>query len=165
MERPRIKIERKPLDWCIEAIGLLLVLSHWSVILLFYFRLPNIIPVHYNGAGVIDDWGDKSTLWMLPVISTAMYIGITFLQKIPHFYNYATIEITEQNAEKIYRCGVRMIAIFKVLLVAVFTFLTVQVLQDAFHTFWFVRFWMIMAGIGLAIITMIYYIVKMYMVR
>jgi len=99
---------------------------------------------------------------MLPVVSIIAYIGITLLQKIPHFYNYATIEITEDNAPRIYQIAVRMFTILKLLMVVIFMLITMQILQDIFHIFEFMRFWIIWAVLGLEIITMIYSFRKMY---
>ena len=165
MGRPKIKIRKTPLDWCIEIAGLLLVLVYWLIVLLNYFKLPEIIPMHYNALGEIDGWGGKSTLLVLPVLSTAMYIGITFLQKVPHFFNYANIEITEHNAERLYTIAVRMISILKLSMVAIFVLLTILVLQDALKTFWFVKFWMILAMFGADAIIIIYFLKKMYAAR
>ncbi|MCL1867676.1 MAG: hypothetical protein FWF72_01830 [Paludibacter sp.] len=106
--------------------------------------------------------GSKSTFLMLPVVSIIAYIGITLLQKIPHFYNYATIEITEDNAPRIYQIAVRMFTILKLLMVVIFMLITMQILQDIFHIFEFMRFWIIWAVLGLEIITMIYSFRKMY---
>jgi uncharacterized membrane protein len=160
--RPIIKIKKTPLDWCIETVALLVVVAHWLVVLLCYFKLPETIPIHYNGAGEIDGWGSKAILWLLPVISSIMYIGITFVQKIPHLFNYANIEITEKNAEKLYRIAVRMVSILKILVILLFALITVEVLQDALNTFWFMQFWMIWVIMALMGILLVCGIVKMY---
>lgn len=45
---------------------------------LFWSRLPERIPGHYNGAGEVDRWGDKSELLILPVFGLLMYALLTF---------------------------------------------------------------------------------------
>lgn len=159
--RPRIKIKKTSFDRCIEAITVLIMLAQWIVVLLFYSKLPETVPMHYNIAGEIDGWGNRSLLLILLVLSTIMYIGITFLQKVPHFYNYAAIEITMQNAEDIYRTAVRMIRILKLLMAAMFTLITIRILQDALNTFWFVQFWMLYGTLVLMAVSILFYSVKM----
>jgi uncharacterized membrane protein len=164
-ERPEIKIKKTPFDLCIEVVSLLIVLAHWFVVLLFYFKLPKIIPIHYNALGEIDGWGNKLTIFFSPVISVGLYIGITVAQRFPHIYNYATIEITEQNAPRLYQIAVRMMSIVKLLVMVMCMLTTMQVLQDALHTFEFVKFWMDWVVYGLMAIIIIYSVVKMYMVK
>lgn len=46
--------------------------------ILFWGRLPDQIPGHYNGAGEIDRWGDKWELLLLPVFGVLMYLSLSF---------------------------------------------------------------------------------------
>lgn len=49
--------------------------------LLFLSRLGDgaILPIHYNILGKVDDWGEKGFLWLLPLIATVIYTGLSFL--------------------------------------------------------------------------------------
>lgn len=57
----------------IEAVCAVLLLGMVLGPLLFWGRLPDQIPGHYNGAGEIDRWGDKWELLILPVFGFFMY--------------------------------------------------------------------------------------------
>jgi hypothetical protein len=59
-------------------------------------------------------------LWLLPVIATVCYVGITMLNKYPHIFNYPT-EVTESNAPKLYVMTVRMLRIIKLAILFTFT--------------------------------------------
>ena len=43
----------------------------------FWGRIPDQIPGHYNGAGEIDRWGSKFELLILPVVGVFMYLFIS----------------------------------------------------------------------------------------
>lgn len=46
--------------------------------LLFWGRIPDQIPGHYNGAGEVDRWGDKWELLILPVFCVLLYLLLSF---------------------------------------------------------------------------------------
>lgn len=43
-------------------------------LLIFWGRIPDRIPGHYNGAGAVDRWGSKWELFILPVAGVFMYL-------------------------------------------------------------------------------------------
>ena len=42
-------------------------------LLFVWNRLPDRIPTHYNGAGEIDGYGPRFTIWICPVAMILMY--------------------------------------------------------------------------------------------
>ncbi len=46
--------------------------------ILFWGRLPDQIPGHYNGAGEIDRWTGKWELLLMPVFGALMYLFLSF---------------------------------------------------------------------------------------
>ena len=60
----------KILRWCKIVHRLTLLLVAVTVILPFVFwgKIPDRIPSHFNGAGAADAWSDKSSLILLPVV-------------------------------------------------------------------------------------------------
>ena len=46
--------------------------------ILFWGRLPDLIPGHYNGAGEIDRWTGKWELLLMPVFGALMYLFLSF---------------------------------------------------------------------------------------
>jgi len=71
------------------------------VFLIGYQNLPEIVPIHQNLKGEIDDWGSKITLFILPVLSIVILLSISFLIKRPSMLNYP-VEITEENKNTLY---------------------------------------------------------------
>lgn len=127
-KRPKIELELSPSDKILEIIGWILVLGIWMLTLANYFKLPETIPIHFNGAGEADGFGNKATILALPIISTLLFIGLTILNKYPHVFNYPK-EITEENALALYSNATRMLRYLKVIIVLIFgaiVFMTIQ---------------------------------------
>lgn len=64
-------------------------------------KLPEEIPVHFNGKGEIDRWGSKIELIILPFIGVFLWIIMSLLEKVPHMYNFPA-RLNEQNVEAFY---------------------------------------------------------------
>ena len=92
--------------------------------LLFYGTIDSntLIPIHYNFAGEVDRWGDRSVLWIFPPIALLFYIGLSMLQKYPHTYNYPS-KVTKENADYLYKMGVQLMRHIKVLTIFILAYL------------------------------------------
>ena len=115
-QRPNIRLTPSKPDLLLVMIGWCAVIAVWVVILINYNQLPEIIPIHFNGAGEVDDYGEKTTIFILPAIATILFLGLTILNKYPHKFNYP-VEITEENALGHYRNATRMINVMKITIV------------------------------------------------
>ncbi|PLX18621.1 MAG: hypothetical protein C0597_06005, partial [Marinilabiliales bacterium] len=72
------------------------------------------MPTHFNLYGLADAYGSKANVWLFPFIAVIAYAGFTIVVRFPHKYNYP-VQITEYNAEKSYKIGIRVIRVLKVL--------------------------------------------------
>ncbi|GAB3848295.1 hypothetical protein GCM10028822_10950 [Hymenobacter terrigena] len=128
--RPKIEVPPTPADKAAElfagsALALLWGLTIWSL-----FTLPATIPVHFNGAGLPDHYGEKSSLLMLPLVATVLFAALTTAGKFPHVLNYPT-EITPANAPGQYRGAIRLTRGLKIGMVLIFLLLVFQTGQMA----------------------------------
>ena len=103
-----------------EAASSILLVVMWGLTLYVFLKLPATIPIHYNGSGNVNAYGDKKTVLILPIIATVTFFGLKQLNKFPHLFNYMT-KITEDNAEKQYRIATRILRVLKLLILLVFT--------------------------------------------
>ncbi len=129
-ERPKLQIPLTTSDKVIEALCWSGLVSVWAIAIVFYAQLPEIIPTHFNAAGQIDGMGSKNTIWLLPAITTVLFIGLTVLNRYPHTFNYLE-EITPANAERNYRLGTRILRYSKLFLVFLFGAIILQVTNAA----------------------------------
>lgn len=129
-QRPRLKVKLTPLDQVLELMGWFSLLAIWISIGTYYQKLPQIIPIHFDGTGQVDGTGDKSSLFWLAGISSILFIGLSILNRFPHIFNYIS-EITEENALRQYTMATRMLRILKLVLVLLFLVISVMTIKIA----------------------------------
>ncbi len=130
MKRLKIQIEKEPIDKFLEYVALtsLLTMAIYSAI--NYGRLPERIPIHFDGSGYPNSFGHKWMVWLLPGIGLILYAGMTVLNRYPHTFNYL-VEITPQNAHYHYRIATRMITAFKAINLVFFAYINYAIIQIA----------------------------------
>lgn len=128
MDRPKIKVPLQQLDIILELITISLLLTTCAYTIVQYSNLPETVPTHFNAAGEADDFGHKSSIFIIPGIGIALYLLLFILNKYPHKHNYM-VNITEENALKNYRFSnrvLRFVNLFCVALMAYITFIIVK---------------------------------------
>ena len=80
--RPEIKVEYKLWEKVVIAIGVLGILFSIIYLVITWGDLPKEIPVHFNGAGEVDNWGNKGTLMIFPILCTITY-GLIRVSLLP----------------------------------------------------------------------------------
>ena len=102
----------------------------WYPIITQYSYLPDSVPIHFNTQGMPDDYGEKSTLLLLPIIGTFAYVLLTILNKFPHIFNFPN-EITEENAPKMYKIATTMMRLIKLTTTGILTIIIYLAIQTA----------------------------------
>ena len=120
-----MKIKKSKFDIIIEAYCLLCLVGLLIFLIIDWKYIPNEIPGHYNAMGEIDRITSKGSLLVLPIIAWIMYIGMTVIEKYPQVWNTG-VSVTEENKDRVYRTLKNMMGTIKLLLIAVFTYLTVN---------------------------------------
>ena len=158
-KRPRIKLQLNQTDKILEIVGWISVVGIWALPLINYSILPEIIPIHFNGAGKADGFGNKTHIFVLPIISTLLFIGLTTLNKHPHIFNYPS-QITKENAVHQYTNATRMMRVLKLVIVVLFGLIVFRKIQivnghaDGLGT------WFLPLTMGMIFIPMLYFLIK-----
>ena len=158
-KRPQIKLQLNQTDKILEVLGWVSVVGIWALTLTNYSILPEIIPIHFNGAGKADGFGNKTHIFVLPIISTLLFIGLTTLNKHPHMFNY-TSQITKENAVHQYTNATRMMRVLKLVIVVLFGLIVFRKIQivnghaDGLGT------WFLPLTMGMIFIPMLYFLIK-----
>ena len=118
--RPKLKLTLSPLDNTLELTSKIFLFFMWSLTLYIFIKLPTTIPIHFNALGKADNYGNKMTLLILPLIATIIYFAITRLNKQPHILNYMTT-ITKENAKKEYTGATRFLRFLKLVILLIFS--------------------------------------------
>ena len=106
--RPKIELEKTPLDYFIEysTFGLVVFSAVYAVI--SYGSLPDQIPMHFSASGEVNSYGSKDSIWALNIIAIATVIGMYYINRLPHIFNYPQ-KITEDNAKRNYTEATKML--------------------------------------------------------
>lgn len=128
---PFIQKEQDEYQW-LEWLPLIFVAASFAIAIYYFPLLPEKIPTHFNGKGEPDDWGSKKMVFLLPVITAALYATLMFVLKfIPIQYWNMPVKITPENAAFQYSLARNMIRVLNVLIAACFCYLNYNTIQVA----------------------------------
>ena len=130
IDRPKITVPYEPLDIAIEIVNISLLLFLWLYPVMVYGELGDTIPTHLNAQGEADDFGSKSTIWILPAIGTGLFILMFVLNRYPHLHNYM-VNITEENALSNYRISTRVLRIANLFCMILFGVIILEIIGIA----------------------------------
>ncbi|MER2000695.1 MAG: DUF1648 domain-containing protein, partial [Lysinibacillus sp.] len=72
-----VKTETKLIHKIFNIIALATLLSGVLLIIIYWSKLPDTVPIHFNIKGEADGWGSKYTLIILPFIAGGFYAFLT----------------------------------------------------------------------------------------
>ena len=130
MERPQLKIELEPIDKASELLGILGLLLLIGLPIYYFDKLPETIPRHFGANGEPDGFSGKGIIWALPAIGFIMYVGMFWLTKYPHIFNYPQ-QVTRENAKSLYTAGTRMVRTLNTIISCIFAYITYSTIQTA----------------------------------
>lgn len=73
-------------DTIMEYLCRIMLIGTLIYLIVCWSTIPDQIPTHYNAAGKIDDWGGKGMIWFTVIISWALYLGISFVERYPDIW-------------------------------------------------------------------------------
>lgn len=158
------KIKSTKTDRIIEVIGWILLLGIWVLAIISFSDLPDTIPIHFNASGKADRFGEKTNIFILPIIGTILFIGMTFLIKNLHILKYPTAT-TDKDVYRQYSNTAQMIRILKLVIVLVFGLIVMKTLQNANGNADGLGAWFLPLTIGSFIVPIIYFLVKSIKVK
>ncbi len=154
-----MKVKRSKFDIVVNILSLIMLVGVAVYLAVSWIGLPDKIPGHYNALGQVDRWGSKGELLFTPIVSWILFLGITLLERFPHIWNTG-VAVTEENREQVYRILKSLIGTVKLLIVAVFAFISVNMMSAHNLPLWFIPvFLVLMFG------SIIYFIVKLVRVK
>ncbi len=123
-------LKKTSLDRFLDLSSVLLLVWMWVLVAWSYQKLPETIAIHFNVLGEADGFGNKTTLFVLPLITLFMWLLITILSRYPHIFNYA-VKITEENRMRQYTMAVRFLRWLKLIVIIIFFLILVAVISEA----------------------------------
>lgn len=123
MSRPKIFIKKTKLDYFFEIISIISLSLSFIVITYYWGKFPDSVSIHYNALGQVDSFVPKYFLLILPLTGLLTYIGMTYLNRFPHIFNFP-VEVSERNAELLYTIGKRLISFMKMIICLLVLYIT-----------------------------------------
>ena len=154
-----MKVKNNIYDIFVEMVCLILLIGVLAYLFLNWSSVPDKIPGHYNVMGKIDRMGSKGELVILPIIGWLMYLVMTVIGKFPQIWNTG-VTVTEENKERVYRITKNLLNTVKLIMVAVFVYLTINSSQAISLTVWFLPVFLI-----LLFGSMIFFFIKLVRVK
>lgn len=162
--KPIIKIKLSNTDKLVEFISWLILTISWIYTFTNYSRLPDSIPSHFNAMGKADEYANKIILFISPIFSLLLIIGLTFLNQFPQIFNFPK-KITEENAERNYRVATRMIRYLKFSIALIFLLIVDQTIQLATTQNNTLSFWVLPLIMALVFIPITLFLKKLFRVE
>jgi uncharacterized membrane protein len=157
--RPRVRPEMTPADWLLEALAFLGLLVFAGYVIYHYRRLPDIIPSHFNAAGMPDDYSGKATILGLPGSALFVYLLLTLIALVPHQFNFS-VKITPENALKQYTMAIRLIRFLKLTIILVFFYITTDIVRESDGNGSGLGLWFLPVSLGFIFIPLIFYLIR-----
>lgn len=107
-QRPPRTYVTDPVTRAVRVLGLVAIAAVAAWLLLRYPALPQTVPTHFGPDGQADAWGDKSSVLLLVPLMVALGALIAWASTKPRWFNLP-VPVTEQNAQRLYREGERML--------------------------------------------------------
>ena len=130
MKHPKRTVRLEPVDKALNALGVIGLVLLLALPAYYYPSLPETIPRHFDAAGQPDAYSSKAVIWVLPAVGTLLFLGLQWLCRYPHTFNY-NVPITEQNAEAQYRIATRMIRSLAAVITCTFAYIAYATIQVA----------------------------------
>ena len=157
--RPKLKIKPTASGKILEFTCYCLLSAMWLLVIYSYFKLPDNIPVHYDGSGQVTDHGNKIMLFILPVVATLIFLGLSFLIKRPHILNYIQ-PITKENCIQQYTIAASMLRFMKFAILLIFFLIILLTYFTAMGITKGLGSWFLPFALSLIIIAPIYFVIK-----
>lgn len=149
-----MKLKITKFQFVIEIITLLFLIAMFVYLRQAWAGIPDKVPGHFDAAGQINRWGNKSELLMVPIISVILYLLLTAVTFFPAIWNVPA-SVTEENRTIVYESIRNMMCVMKLEMVLCFTYISYKSIKlQALSSYFFFVFLVIIFG------TMAYYLRK-----
>src|SRR5690349_22467499 len=115
-------------DIIIAVIGVLALIGCGLVPIMFYFELPEQIPVHFDLSGTPDDYGSRSRILILPLVAIIIYSLLFLKYRFQHLIKYP-VPVTPENRFKLLSLTFQMFRMIRLSVAVLFLVLIVSTVQ------------------------------------
>lgn len=106
-DRPARTYRTGPATRVLRWVAVLAMVAVTAWLLVAYPTLPETVVTHFGPGGEADDWGPKWSLLVVAGVMLLLSLPLAAISAHPRAFNYP-VEITESNAQTMYREGERL---------------------------------------------------------
>ena len=121
--------------------------------------IPDQVPAQYGLGGEVTRMDSKNSLWIMPGIALVIFVSLIIIERFPKLWNTG-VRVTEENKFRVYGVIKSLLGSVKLILVAVFVFITIFTSLSQSMPVWF----MIVFAL-LLLISPIFHIILLFKVR
>lgn len=140
----------------LERCAFLILVLSFAFLVGIYGKLPEVIPTHWDLAGKIDSYGDKTSIWFLAAIDLFLYVLLSAVTFFPKSWNVPG-KVTDENCYFIYHNTKSMLISMKLCVVIMMTVILIESISSLELGGLFLPLSMV-----LVFAPMIYYLIKMH---
>lgn len=106
MQKPihHVETRKTKIDRVCDVVAAGLFLAVMFYTFFQWGKLPDEVPIHFNLAGEVDNFGSKWFLLLLPMIGLGLFALLEGLERYPEAHNYPK-RLTEANAKRFYQAS------------------------------------------------------------
>jgi uncharacterized membrane protein len=90
-------------------------------------NLPDIIPIHFGIDGKPNGWGEKYTIFVIPIINFALVGFMASIRKHPFSYLNLPIKFSNNNLEERVKLGKQLLDLISVAISTLFFFVELHI--------------------------------------
>lgn len=124
MKKPKINIKPDKFDYMLETIALFELIYLISFPIYYFLEVPKL----YAPFGQYEFFIGRRVVLFLPIIGLILYIGFSILKNYPNIFNYP-IEVTVENAKKVYKKGIIVIRLLKIAVMFLLAYLNYKLVE------------------------------------
>ena len=96
-----------------------------------FANLPAVIPIHFGIDGKPNGWGDKYTIFLIPLINLALVGFMASVRKHPFSYLNLPIKLSNNNLEERVKLGRQLLDLICVAISTLFFFVELHIVKSS----------------------------------
>ena len=137
-----MKSEKNKYDILVTRLTLAILVFTLVFYAFYWFKMPDMIPMHYNLSGQIDCWGSKYESLFIPLGMIVLYVFLAFVEKKPSLWNTG-VKITPENQQRIYPILLHFICTTRLIIMLFFAYMMFCTLLAMPLGKWFMVGWIL----------------------
>jgi uncharacterized membrane protein len=145
----------KPHNNSLVFLAILIAIINLVYAAYSFANMPDIIPIHFGIDGKPNGWGEKYTIFFIPIINLTLVVFMASVRKHPFSYLNLPIKVSNNNLEERVKLGKQLLDLISVAISILFFFVELHIVKSSqnpisSNRLFFVIFSIVVAILGLS---------------